>query len=83
MGLHRGPDGSSTAGLLARTSQANMANHELPFLLPSLASAVGVAELLPLGPACTSSHPFFRRTRNTKAVWCFCKHPPPPPLKWL
>ena len=27
MGLHRGPDGPSTAELLARTSQANMADH--------------------------------------------------------
>ena len=27
MGLHRGPDSSSTAELLARTSQANMADH--------------------------------------------------------
>ena len=27
MGLHRGPEGPSTAELLARTSQANMADH--------------------------------------------------------
>ena len=27
MGLHRGPDGPSTAELLARTGQANMADH--------------------------------------------------------
>ena len=27
MGLHRGPDGPSTAELLARTSQASMADH--------------------------------------------------------
>ena len=27
MGLHRGPDGPSTAELLARTDQANMADH--------------------------------------------------------
>ena len=27
MGLHRGPDGPSTTLLLARTSQANMADH--------------------------------------------------------
>ena len=27
MGLHRGPDGPSTAELLARTGRANMADH--------------------------------------------------------